>query len=74
MANTVQEIYTEFISTLSPIERLQLATLILNSLVQQTITAIDDSDTWTERDQLDLVAYSLQYAQTAFSGEEEMVE
>lgn len=74
MPATIQEIYTQVISTLSPTERLQLATLILNGLVQQNATVVDDSDTWTKQDQLDLTAFSLQYAATAFSEDEEVVE
>jgi hypothetical protein len=74
VASTVQEIYSQFISTLPPTERLRLATLILNGLVQQPITAVDDGDTWTEQDQLDLATYSLQYAATAFSDDEDIAE
>ena len=78
MANTVQEIYKQFISTLPPTKRLQLVTLILNGLVEKEGTAIDsdidDSNTWTDQDQLDLATYSLQYAATAFPEGEELVE
>ena len=73
MPTAIQDIYNHVLSTLSPNERLQLATLILNSLVQGTIN-VDDSDTWTERDQLDLTTFSLQYAMTAFPENEEMTE
>jgi hypothetical protein len=63
MPKAVQEIYTQVILNLLPTERLQLATLILNGLVKQEATVIDDnSDTWTEQDQLDLAAFSIQYA------------
>jgi hypothetical protein len=72
MPSTVQEIYTQVVSTLPPTERLQLATLILNGLVQQNTAVVDDSDTWTDQDQLDLVAFSLQYATTAFSEDGEI--
>jgi hypothetical protein len=74
MPKAVQEIYTQVISNLPPTERLQLATLILNGLVKQNVAVIDDSDTWTEQDQLDLAAFSTQYAVTAFSEEEEITE
>jgi hypothetical protein len=73
MPATIQEIYTQVLSTLSPTERLQLATLILNGLVQQD-TNVDESDTWTEQDQIDLAAFSWQYAATAFPEDEEVVE
>jgi hypothetical protein len=59
MPTTTQELYTQILRLLSPAERLRLATLILNDLVQKNITVIDESDTWTEQDQLDLSAFSL---------------
>ena len=73
MPTAIQEIYTQVVSTLSPTERLQLATLILNSLVQQP-AAIDNSDTWTEQDQQDLATFSLQYAATVFPEDEEIAD
>ncbi|MFN5816113.1 MAG: hypothetical protein ACK47D_08600 [Pseudanabaena sp.] len=74
MPKVVQEIYTQIISNLPPTERLQLATLILNGLVKQNVAVIDDSDTWTEQDQLDLAAFSMQYAATALFEDEEINE
>lgn len=59
MPKSVQEIYTQVIYNLPPTERLQLATLILSGLVKQNIAVIDDSDTWTDQDQLDLAAFSM---------------
>lgn len=60
MSNTAQEIYSQVVRNLPPTERLRLANLILNELVQQNISIIDERHTWTEEDQLDLVAFSLQ--------------
>jgi hypothetical protein len=74
MLNTAQEIYIKVIRTLPPSERLRLATLILNDLVQQDSSVIDISDTWTEEDQLDITNFSLQYAATLFPESEEIVE
>ena len=74
MTKAVQEIYTQVISNLPATERLQLATLILNGLVKQEVTVIDDSDTWTEQDQLDLAAFSMQYAVTALIEDEGITE
>jgi len=74
LPKAVQEIYAQVISNLLPTERLQLATLILNGLVKQDAAVIDDSDTWTEQDQLDLAAFSLQYAATALLEDEEINE
>ncbi|AFY46732.1 hypothetical protein Nos7524_0828 [Nostoc sp. PCC 7524] len=60
MSNTAQEIYNQVIRDLPPNERLRLANLILNDLVQNNLAIIDESDTWTEQDQIDLTLFSLQ--------------
>ncbi|MGC9524777.1 MAG: hypothetical protein ACP5D7_04485 [Limnospira sp.] len=60
MTTKIQEIYAQMIQNLPPKDRLQLAALILNSLVNHE--AIDESETWTEEDQLDLAAYALESA------------
>ncbi|KAM3093967.1 hypothetical protein ACKFKG_17230 [Phormidesmis sp. 146-35] len=70
MAPTAQQVYNEVIRALSPTERLRLATLILNELVQQDSPMIDQSDAWTEQDQMDVVNFSLQYAASLFPDEE----
>lgn len=62
MLATAQEIYTQILGELSPNERLRLATLILNDLVGQPLSVINQSDTWTEQDQSDLLDFSSQYA------------
>ena len=72
MSTTVQEVYDRVVSTLSPTERLRLATLILNDLVQQNLSIVDQSDTWIEQDQLDVTAFSLQYAANLFPENEEI--
>lgn len=72
MPTTIQEIYIQFISILSPSDRLRLATLILNNLVQSNTDVVDESDTWTEQDQLDLAIFSTQYAATAYPDSQEM--
>ena len=74
MPNSVEEIYAQVISSLPPAERLQLATLILNGLVQQNTAVVDVNDYWTEQDQLDLATFSLQHAATTFPEEEEIAE
>ena len=71
MSSTVQEVYNRVICNLSPTERLHLATLILNDLVQQHISIFDQSDTWTEQDRLDVTTFSLQYAATFFPDNQE---
>ncbi|MBF2008473.1 MAG: hypothetical protein IGS49_24270 [Chlorogloeopsis fritschii C42_A2020_084] len=64
MSTFAEEIYTQVIRNLSPTERLRLATLILNDLVQQNVSVIDQSDAWTEQDLVDITTFSLQYAST----------
>jgi hypothetical protein len=64
--------YDRVLSTLSPTDRLRLATLILNDLVQQNLSVVDESETWTEEDKLDVTTFSLQYAATIFPENEEM--
>lgn len=73
MSNTAQEIYSQVVCNLSPTERLRLATLILNELVEQNLSIIDQSDTWTEQDQLDLVSFSLEYTASIFPESYELV-
>ncbi|MBW4420451.1 MAG: hypothetical protein KME13_14655 [Myxacorys californica WJT36-NPBG1] len=70
MPSTAQEIYDQLIRALPPTERLRLATLILNELVQQNSSIIDQQDDWTEQDQTDVVSFSLQYAASLFPDEE----
>ena len=74
MKTTAQEIYNQVVLTLPLTERLRLATLILNDLVQQNVAVIDQSDTWTEQDRIDLSNFSMQYAATLFPENEEIVE
>lgn len=72
MSTTIQEVYDCVLSTLSPTERLRLATLILNDLVQKNLSVVDESETWTEEDKLDVTAFSLQYVATIFPENEDM--
>jgi len=74
MPTTIQEIYIQVIRALPPAERLRLATLILNDLVQHNADVVDQSDAWTEQDQLDLVTFSLQYAATGYPESQELAE
>ena len=56
---TAQEVHNQFVRILPSTEQLRLATLILNELVQQNSSISDRSDTWTDRDRLDLTNFSL---------------
>jgi hypothetical protein len=72
MQNTAQEVYTQVIRDLSPTERLRLATLILNDLVEQKPSEIEDSDTWSQEDCEDIANFSLQYASASLYASEEI--
>ncbi|WP_228060071.1 hypothetical protein [Plectonema radiosum] len=74
MPTSAQSVYIQVVRTLPPTERLRLATLILNELVEQDSSVIDRSDRWTDRDIIDLNNFSLQYAATLFPEDEETVE
>lgn len=74
MTTTAQEIYIHILRTLPPTERLRLANLILNDLVDQNLSIIDQSNSWTEQDQIDITKFSLQYAATIFPEDEEISE
>jgi len=63
MSTTAQEFFIQVTRTLSPPQRLRLANLILNDLVdRQNSSNIDRSDCWTDEDQGELTNFSLQYA------------
>ena len=74
MPTSAQEVYIQVVRTLPPTERLRLATLILNELVEQDSSVVDRSDCWTDRDIVDVNNFSLQYAATLFPEDEENVE
>ena len=73
MALTAQEVFVETVRALSPDERFRLAALILQDLTQSEIAVVDRSDTWSEQDQKDLIAVSLQYAATLYPEEDDLV-
>ena len=71
MSTSAEQIYSQVIINLSPTERLRLATLILNDLVQQNVSVVDQSNTWTEQDRIDITTFSLEYANKLFPESEE---
>jgi hypothetical protein len=73
MAITAQEVFTETVRALPPTERLRLAALILQDLAQANMTVVDTSSVWSEQDQSDLTAFSLQYADKLYPEEDELV-
>lgn len=70
---TVQKIYQNIVGNLSVSDRLRLAALILNDLTQQNVDVIDASNSWTKQDQLELTSFSLQYANSLFPDDAEIV-
>jgi hypothetical protein len=74
MSTSAQEVYTQIICALSPTEQLRLANLILNELVLQNSAVIDQSDRWTEQDQVDFSNFSLQHAASLFLEDDEVVQ
>jgi hypothetical protein len=75
MLNTdkkITEIYQNIVGTLSVSDRLRLAAMILNDISQQNIAIVDESNTWTEQDRLDITVFSLQYAANLFADNEEI--
>ena len=66
---TAQEIYEQGIKQLPSIEKLRLASLILDQLTQSAAAQVDLSDAWSEQDMSDVAAFSMRHAQQAM-GEE----
>jgi hypothetical protein len=73
-SSTIRDVYAYITRILPPTALLQLAALILNGLTQENQSVVDDSDTWTEQDQLELAAFSLQHFNTASLDNGEMAE
>lgn len=64
LSPTAQKVYDEIVQTLSPTEQLRLATMVLNRFVREISPAIEQSDYWTEQDQIDVANFSIQYAES----------
>ena len=73
MSITAQEVFTETVRSLPPTERLRLAALILQDLAQEDMAVVDVSSVWSEQDQHDLTAFSLQHAAKLYPEEDELV-
>ena len=73
MLITAQEVFTETVRSLPPTERLRLAALILQDLAQADMAVVDVSSVWSEQDQYDLTAFSLQHAAKLYPEEDELV-
>ena len=74
MSTSAQEVYIQVVRSLPPQERLRLANLILNELVEQdSSSVVNQSDCWTDQDIVYVIYFSLQYAATLFPEDEESI-
>lgn len=73
MPNTAQEVFDKSVGALAPTKRLRLAALILDDLAQSNLSLVDIGSLWSEKDQEDLTAFSLQYAARLYPEDEELV-
>jgi hypothetical protein len=73
MELTAQGVFREAVRALTPRERLRLAALILQELVQSEGSVVDPSNTWSEQDQRDLATVSLRYAEELYPEDKELV-
>ena len=71
MTATAQEVFTETVRALPPSEQFRLAALILQELSE--VVVVERSDTWSEQDQSDLTAATLQYSAKLYPEEEDLV-
>ena len=68
-AHTAQEVFATSVHDLSAPERLRLASMILQDLTH----VVDQTDAWSEQDQRDLTAFSLQHADQLYPEDEDIV-
>jgi hypothetical protein len=72
MASTAQEVFARDVRDLPPQERLRLASLILQDLTQTGVAVVERSDSWSEQDQQDLTAFSLEHASRIYPWDENL--
>jgi len=68
MSTTAQEVFSGAVHGLSAPERLRLAAMILQDLTH----VVDQADAWSEQDQRDLTAFSLQHADGLYPEDEDL--
>jgi hypothetical protein len=73
MAATAQEVFARDVRNLPLSERLRLAALILQDLTQSGVAVVEESDAWSDEDQQDLTAFSLEHASRLYPEEEDLV-
>jgi hypothetical protein len=62
---SARELYNSTIRKLSPIERLRLATMILDELTASQGEGLDISDEWSDEDIRDMTAFSMKHAEAS---------
>ena len=67
---SAREIYETSIRLLSPIERLRLASIILDELTHASGAGLDLRDEWDEQDIADLTGFSARHAEQSIGTEE----
>ena len=69
---TLEQLYDQAISPLPTVDRLRLATMILNQIPAHSI--VDERDDWTDDDIRDVVASSSKASFDAYPEDDELVE
>lgn len=64
----IQELYDTRVRSMPPVDRLQLARLILDDLAPAPTAAVDVRDDWTNDDLSDLAAFAVQQAERPTPG------
>jgi hypothetical protein len=62
---SAKELYNTTIRKLTPLERLRLATMILDELTASQGAGLDISDEWSDEDIRDMAAFSLKHAEAS---------
>ena len=72
MASTAQEVFAANVHDLSAPERLRLASMILQDLTQPGMYVFEEADAWSDQDQNDLTAFSLEHAGRLYPEDEDL--
>jgi hypothetical protein len=72
MASTAQELFNRDVRGLPLSERLRLAALILQDVTRSGVTVVEQGDAWSEQDQQDIAAFSLNHASQLYPEDEDL--
>jgi hypothetical protein len=73
MPLTAQDVFVRDVRDLPLAERLRLASPILQEVTQSGYSVVEQSESWTEQDQHDVAAFSLEHAGNIYPEDEELV-